>query len=54
MIAVIHEEIKKYGFTGIHISATHSQKDIHERNRWHTPIGKMKEMGLDSFGPYES
>ncbi|MBQ8233320.1 MAG: glycoside hydrolase family 99-like domain-containing protein [Lachnospiraceae bacterium] len=52
MIAVIHEEIKKYGFTGIHISATHSQNDIHERNRWHTPIGKMKEMGLDSIFQY--
>lgn len=52
MVAIIHEEIKKYGFEGIHISVSHGNKMIHERNQWHTPIEVLKEMGVDSIFQY--
>jgi len=52
LIAIIHEEIKKYGFPGIHISVLHSNKMLHERNKWHIPIEAMKEMGIDSTFQY--
>ena len=52
LVAVMHEEIKKYGFEGIHISVSHGNKMIHERNQWHTPIEALKDMGIDSIFQY--
>ena len=52
MIALIHEEIKKYGLPGIHISVLHGNKYIHERNQWHTPIEDVRAMGVDSIFQY--
>ncbi len=52
MLQLIRREIEKHGFPGIHISVTHSNKAIHERNQWHQPIEAVREMGVDSIFQY--
>ena len=52
MLALIHKEIKKYGFSGIHISVLHENPKLHERNQWHTPIEVVKALGADSIFQY--
>ena len=53
MVQLMRQEMVRHGFPGIHISVVHCQKDIHERNYWHTPIEAVRDvMGVDSIFQY--
>ena len=51
-LAALREEIKRYGFSGIHVSAIHSAPDIHERHRHWYSLDDHKHMGFDSSFQY--
>lgn len=52
MLALIREEIKKYGFEGIHISIQHQAKQMDLDDQWNTPIDTIRKLGADSTFQY--
>ena len=50
--AALREEIKKYGFDGIHLTANHLATRIDRTNQWWDSLETYKKMGMDSNFQY--
>ena len=48
----LREEIKKYGFDGIHITANHQATKVDLTNQWWDSLDTYKKMGMDSNFQY--
>jgi len=48
----LREEIKKYGFDGIHLTANHLCQDVYTTNNWWDNLDTYKELGMDSNFQY--
>ncbi len=52
VLEALHEAIKAYGFSGIHISGLYSYPDMYASNQWQYSMDEYKQMGVNSSFQY--